>query len=155
MLRKVRRKEMRTIKKLIPEKNDSSTRVSSKLSSLQTLSTVISLLEGEAGRFADRWFRPSVPPRVPQPILCKGNSSLYRRNFSTAPLETRSGVDIRAQLKTGEACNRCTISIPSSQLSQYQHILKVRISTIIYEITLRAHFTHAYCVLDTLPNHYY
>ena len=40
-------------KKLIPERNDSSTRVSSKLSSLQTLSAVISLLEGEAGRFAD------------------------------------------------------------------------------------------------------
>ena len=114
MLRKVRRKEMRAIKKLIPEKNDSSTRVSSKLSSLQTLSTVISLLEGEAGRVADRWFRPEYHSLF---------SSLYRRNFSTAPLETRSGVDIRAQLKTGEACNRCTIStrisIPSSQLSQY------------------------------------
>ena len=54
----VRRKEMRTIKKLIPERNDSSTCVSSKLSLLQTLSAVISLLEGEAGRFADRWFRP-------------------------------------------------------------------------------------------------
>ena len=39
-------------------------------------------------------------------ILCKGNSLLYRRNFSTAPLETHSGVDIRAQLKTVEACNR-------------------------------------------------
>ena len=25
-------------------------------------------------------------------------------------------------------------------------------STNKYEITLRAHFTHAYCVLDTLPN---
>ena len=45
-------------KEVNPRKNDSSTRVSSKLSSLQTLSTVISLLEGEAGRFADRWLRP-------------------------------------------------------------------------------------------------
>ena len=59
MLRKVRQEEMRTIKKLIPERNDSSTCVSSKLSSLQHFSAVISLLKGEAGRLvADRWFRP-------------------------------------------------------------------------------------------------
>ena len=112
MLCKVRRKEMRTIKKLIPERNDSSTYVSGKLSSLQIFSAVISLLEGEVGL----WINGSAPSTT---ILCKGNSSLYHRNFSTAPLETRNGVDIRAQRKMGEACNRCTISIPSSQLSQY------------------------------------
>ena len=148
MLRKVHRKEIRTIKKLIPERKDSSTCVSSKLSSLQIFSAVISLLEGEVGLRIDGSASSTT-------ILLKGNSLLYHRNFSTAPLKTHNRVNIRAQLKMGKACNRCTISIPSSQLSQYQHILKVRISTIIYEITLRAHFTHAYCVLDTLPNHYY
>ena len=112
MLCKVRRKEMRAIKKLIPEGNDSLTRVSSKLSSLHIFSAVISLLEGEVGLQIDG----SAPSTT---ILCEGNSLLYRQNFSTAPLKTRSGVDIRAQLKTDEACNRCTISIPSSQLSQY------------------------------------
>ena len=84
----------------------------SKLSSLQIFSAVISFLKGELGLRIDG----SAPSTT---ILCEGNSSLYHRNFSTAPLETRSDVDIRAQLKTGEACNRCTISIPSSQLSQY------------------------------------
>ena len=63
--------------KLIPERNDSSTRVSSKLSSLQMFSAVISLLEGEAGRFADRWFCGPYyhysSHRQP--------SSLYCRNF--------------------------------------------------------------------------
>ena len=108
------RKEMRQIKKLIPERNDSSLRVSSKLSLLQIFSAVISLLEGEAGRFADRWFRPEYHYSSQ-----KQPSSLYRRNFSAAPLERRSGVDIRPQLKMSESCNRCTISIPSSQLSQY------------------------------------
>ena len=105
---------MRKIKKLIPERNDSSIRVSSKLSLLQIFSAVISLLEGEAGRFADQWFRPEYHySSQRQPSL------LYRGNFSAAPLETRSGVDIRAQLKMGESCNGCTISILSSQLSQY------------------------------------
>ena len=91
-----RRKEMRKIKKLIQERNDSSIRVSSKLSLLQIFSAVISLLVGEAGRFADRWFHPEYDySSQRQPSL------LYRGNFSAAPLETRSGVDIRAQLKTG------------------------------------------------------
>ena len=112
MLRKVRRKKMKTIKKLIPERNDSSTRVSSKLSLLQIFSAVIALLEGELGLRVNG----SAPSNT---ILSEGNSSLYRRTFSTAPRETRSGIDIRAQLKTDEACSRCTISIPSSQLSQY------------------------------------
>ena len=85
MLRKVRQKEMRTIKKLIPERNDSSTRVSSKLSLLQIFSAVISLLEDELGLRVDG----SAPSNT---ILCEGNSSLYCRNFSTAPLESRSGI---------------------------------------------------------------
>ena len=88
----VETEEMRTIKKLIPERNDSSTRVASKLSSLQKFSAVISLLEGELGLRIDG-SAPSIT------ILCEGNSSLYRQNFSTAPLETRSDVDIRAQLR--------------------------------------------------------
>ena len=82
------------------------------ISSLQIFSAVISLLEGEVGLRIDG-------SALSTTILCKGKSSLYHRNFSTAPLETRSGVDIRAQMKMGEAFNRCTISIPSSQLSQY------------------------------------
>ena len=112
MLRKVRQKEMRTIKKLIPEKNDSSTRVSSKLSSLQTLSTVISLLKDEAGRFADRWFRPEYHSLFFAKATLRCIVETFLRRLS-------KHADIRAQLKTGEACNRCTISIPSSQLSQY------------------------------------
>ena len=57
---------MRMIKKLIPQRNDSSTRVSSKLSSLQIFSAVISLLEGEVGLRIDG-FAPS------NTILCEGN----------------------------------------------------------------------------------
>ena len=71
MLRKVRQKEMRMIKKLIPERNDSSTRVSSKLSLLQIFSAAISLLEGEVGLRIDG----SAPSTT---ILREGNSSLYR-----------------------------------------------------------------------------
>ena len=82
--------------KLIPERNDSSTRVSSKLSSLQMFSTVISLLEGEAGRFADRWFRG---PEYPALFFAPATVFVVSPKLSTAPLETRSRVDIRAQLK--------------------------------------------------------
>jgi len=73
------------IKKLIPERNDSLTRISSKLSSLQIFSAVISLLAGEVGF----WIDGSAPFST---ILRRGKSSLYRRIFSTTPLKTRSEV---------------------------------------------------------------
>ena len=81
------RKEMRTILKEVNPRKDSSTRVSSKLSSLQIFSAVISFLEGEVGLRID-----GSAPRVATTILRKGNSSLYHRNFPMAPLKTRSGV---------------------------------------------------------------
>ena len=55
----VETEEMRTIKKLIPERNDASTRVASKLSSLQIFSAGISLLEGELSLRIDG----PVPPQ--------------------------------------------------------------------------------------------
>ena len=75
MLCKVHQKEMRTIKKLILEGNDSSTPVSSKLSLLQIISAVILLLDGEVGLRIDG----SAPST--SNILRKGNSSLYHRKF--------------------------------------------------------------------------
>ena len=62
---------------------------------LQIFSAVISPIEGELGSQVDGSTLSSTSLRG-------GYSSLmYLQDFSLAPLKTRNGVDIRAQLKTG------------------------------------------------------
>ena len=79
----VETEEMRTIKKLIPERNDASTRVASKLSSLQIFSAVISLLEGEAGRFVDRWFRPKYHYSLRRKLFVVSSKLFYGASQNT------------------------------------------------------------------------